>query len=95
MAISDEMNNAEVDEILADPRFTEFLEQHRGGVPERDQDKLMLASGIPEIKRALSRAIETGSGARFIERAKVDTSTQIAALKAVAHRPVDVRFPTC
>ena len=86
LAINEESSESEIEEIIADPLFDEFLETHRGGVPADVRDKLMLASGIPEIKRTISSAIETGYGARFLDRAKTDTNTQIAALKTVAER---------
>ncbi len=86
LAINEESSESEIEEIIADPLFDEFLETHRGSVPADVRDKLMLASGIPEIKRTISSAIETGYGARFLDRAKTDTNTQIAALKTVAER---------
>jgi len=86
LAINSETSQAEIEDVLSDPLFEEFLSTHRGSVPSEPRDKLMLASGIPDIKGALSNAIETGSGARFVERAKVEANTQIAALKAVAER---------
>ena len=86
LAINEESSEAEIDEVLSDPLFEEFLQTHRGAVPEDDREKLMLASGVPEIKSAISNSIENGSGARFADRAKTEANTQIAALKAVAER---------
>ena len=86
LAINDDALEDEIEEIIADPLFDEFLQMHRGGVPTNVRDKLMLASGIPEIKKTISGAIEAGSGARFLDRARTETNTQIAALKAVAER---------
>jgi len=86
LAINEEANADEIDEVLADPNFEEFLEAHRGHVPEDDREKLLLASGLGNVKQALSTAISTGSGARFIERTKADASAQIAAYKVVSER---------
>ena len=47
---------------------------------------LLLASGLPELKTAISDAVQSGSGRRMLEAVSGETHAQIAAMRSVLNR---------
>jgi len=86
LAISQDTAPDEIQEVLSDQNFEVFLERHRGLIPVSDREKLLVASGMADVKEAISNAISKGSGARFIERLKADAHAQVASYKTVSER---------
>ncbi len=86
LAINEDAKDADIAEVLDDPNFEIFLSEHRTSSGQTAREKLYAASGLEEVKNAISMAITNGSGARFIDRAKIEAITQISAVKAVSQR---------
>lgn len=56
-----------------------YLETRYGHVPETREERLLLGSGLDDIKRTLSMVIDNGIGCRQLSQILEDTRAQIAA----------------
>ncbi len=74
----------EIREIIKEDRVDEFNASHGLEAFESPRSRLYAASGLPAIKRALSDAIEKGSGGSFLDSITVETNVQINAMKALS-----------
>jgi len=70
-ALRDELDN----ETLA-----AYLENRYGTVPETREERLLMASGIDEIRKTLSRVIDGGLGCNQLTQLTQDMFTQLSAL---------------
>ena len=86
VALSDRFVDAEVRKVLRGSCVEAFNACHRREVPDDPREKLLVASGIPEIKRALSHAIDNGSGEGFLDRVAAETRAQIGAMRSTLQR---------
>lgn len=73
----------------SEPALARFLAEHRGDCPEDPRARLMLASGVPEVKRRLSEAVEYGAGARFLAQVMGETRSRMNTLAVVSRRRRD------
>lgn len=89
LAIDENADEDEIEAIAADPQVERFLKEHRQVVPTDARERLLIASGLQEVKRRISESIEYGSGARFLAEVMGDTRAQINALSAVSRRRRD------
>jgi hypothetical protein len=72
--------------IAEDPQLIAFLRNRHGRVPQDHRERLMLASGVPDVKRSLSEAVDLGIGASFLARVVAEARERVGALKAVTQR---------
>jgi len=85
-AMNDDLADAELRKLMRSTHVDEFNAINREGTPQTLREKLMIASGLPEIEKALSNAINNGAGARLIESVQQETNAQIAAMKSLSRR---------
>lgn len=89
MAIDAETPEAEIAELAHRPEMKRFLTEHRGDCPDAPRERLMVASGLAEVKQRISEAVEYGAGARFLAEVMGETRTQMNALSLVSRRRRD------
>lgn len=73
--------DSEGDEIRAEldtPTLASYLEARFGMVPETCEERLLLGSGLIDIKRTLSMVIDNGVGCRQLNQLMGDLSAQIS-----------------
>lgn len=75
-------------EELDTPNLAAYLRDSYGTVPKERGDRLMLASGVSRVRKALSNMIDTGVASRQIEQIRKDISAQIAATKYSADNTI-------
>ena len=85
-AMNDDLADAELRKLIRVSKVDEFNGANRTEVPQSLREKLMVASGLPEIEKALSNAIDNGAGARLLDSVAMETAAQVAALKSLAGR---------
>ena len=85
-AMDTDLADAELLKIVSRSNVDTFNAIHRTETPQAAREKLLIASGIPEIKKALSRAIDVGSGAEFLNEITTEVGAQLAAMRALAQR---------
>ena len=66
-----------------------YLQAKHGHVPEDQYDRLMLASGMDEVKATLSGVIDNGVGSRHLGQLMSDIRAEIAAMLFVSRREHD------
>lgn len=85
-ALDDDLSDSELRKIIRVDGIDAFNARNRQGTPTTPREKLMTASGLPEIESALADAIEQGSGAKLLQSVATETKARIAALKSVTRR---------
>lgn len=66
-----------------------YIQGKYGHVPEDQFDRLMLASGLDEVKATLSGVIDNGVGSRHLAQLMSDIRAEIAAMLFVSRRERD------
>lgn len=77
---------AELRDQADDPELIRFVQEIHGSCPEDPRLRLLLASGLPDVWRGVSDAIEFGSGARILTEIMGATRAQMNALTIVSRR---------
>ncbi len=85
-AMNEDFADAELRKLMRSTNVDEFNALNREETPQTLREKLMVASGLPEIERALSNAIDNGAGARLVESVQLETNAQLAAMKSLSRR---------
>ncbi len=82
------LSEVTLDKLIRSSMVEEFNAANRTGHPaaQTAREKLLLASGLPEIEQALSDAIDNGTGARLIDSIRQEAGFQIAAMKSLYNR---------
>lgn len=70
---------AELRDELDSETLAAYLQQRYGHVPEDQDERLLLGSGLDDVKRTLSTVIDNGIGCRQLSQIFGDTRAQIAA----------------
>lgn len=73
-------------DALDDGQLADYLRSRFGHVPANQRDRFMLASGMGEIKRALSTIIDHGTGCRQLKQLLEDMRAEIAGQLFAAKR---------
>lgn len=84
--MNEDLADAELRKLIRASKVDEFNASNRKEVPQTLREKLMVASGLPEIERALSNAIDNGAGARLLDSVAMEAASQIAAMNSLARR---------
>ena len=66
-------------EELDTETLARYLEKRYGHVPNTREERLLLGSGVQDVKRTLSTVIDNGMGCQQLQRILEDTRAQIAA----------------
>ncbi len=85
-AMNEDFADAELRKLMRSSNVDEFNAVNRQGTPQTLREKLMVASGLPEIEQALSNAIDNGAGARLVESVQMEVNAQLAAMKSLSRR---------
>jgi len=85
-AMNEDLADAELRKLIRTSRVDEFNDANRTEKPESLREKLIVASGLPQIENALSNAIDNGAGARLLDSVANEAHAQIAAMKSLARR---------
>ncbi|WP_095590643.1 dynamin family protein [Actibacterium ureilyticum] len=85
---TDPESEAEIRE-LDSPELHRFLEATYRQVPEDPRDRLILASGLHEVKSALSTLIDEGLGSRHLDQFRSDIRAELNAVQFVTKRERD------
>lgn len=72
------------DETLAP--LTPYLQARHGHLPDSQSERLMLASGLPEVKRTLGSLIDLGAGYQQLGTIQEDLRAEVRALIALCKR---------
>lgn len=73
-------------EELDNDTLRAYLETRYGEVPETREERLLLGSGLEDIKRTMSMVIDNGVGCRQLSQLLEDTRAQIAATTFLSRR---------
>ena len=85
-AMDEDMSDADIRALIVEDRIDEFASERGLDAYASPRARLFAASGLPEVKRALSAAIDTGSGARFLDRIEDQMRAQIGAVRTLSQR---------
>ena len=66
-------------EELDNETLARYLEKRYGHVPKTREERLLMGSGVQDVKRTLSTVIDNGMGCQQLQRILEDTRAQIAA----------------
>ena len=86
LAMRDDVTEAVLRKTVADDNIAAFLLRHRGGIPDSPQECLLAASGLLELKAALSRSINDGVGNTFLESVAGEAQAHLSAMRSVMAR---------
>lgn len=85
-AMDGDLADAELRKLVRTSKVDEFNAMNRKETPQTLREKLMIASGLPEIEAALAHAIDNGAGARLLESVATEANVQITAMKSLSRR---------
>ncbi len=85
-AMDETLSEADIRELMTEDRVEELNEVHNLDAFESPRARLFAASGLPTAKRALSAAIDSGSGGRFVDGIVAEAQVQIGAMKTLSQR---------
>ena len=86
LALRDDDEAALIRDALDDGQLADYLRSRFGHVPADQRARFMLASGMGEIKRALSTIIDHGTGCRQLKQLLEDMRAEIAGQLFAARR---------
>ncbi|MEM9709338.1 MAG: dynamin family protein [Pseudomonadota bacterium] len=90
----------EIRDELDTPTLASYLERRYGHVPETRDERLLLGSGLEDVKRTMSTVIDYGIGCRQLSQILEDTRAQITATTFATKREresvhVEIEKLTC
>ncbi|SMX51285.1 dynamin family protein [Actibacterium lipolyticum] len=71
---------------LDTPQLHAYLEETYGEVPEDQVDRLIMASGLDDVKRTLSTVIDNGVGCQQLNQILEDTRAEISGAQFITKR---------
>ena len=85
-AMDNNLADAELRKLIRFSKVDEFNATNRSETPQTLREKLLVASGLPEIERTLSNAIDNGAGSRLLDSVSMEANAQVAAMKSLSRR---------
>lgn len=86
MAKRNDSEAAEARENLDTPELHDYLESTLGHVPDDQLERLLIGSGLDEMKRILSMVIDNGVGSHKLAKLFEDTRAEVSAMTFTAKR---------
>ena len=85
-AMDEGLADAELRKLIRSSKVDDFNAKNRLETPQTLREKLLVASGLPEIEKTLSNAIDNGAGSRLLDSVSMEANAQVAAMKSLSRR---------